>query len=174
MPFEIKESETAVPAMAYLDMRLVWGKLIAPKAVRAATWLKMSMVPGIFTFTDAEILVFGGSQPARLSTPACHLPTAEIIAFHVLPPATVELDYDPNEPNREMKPVTALASIFRFDGTKRISTLADFVQTVQSNKEPFSSLYDVTVSHPVAPGLKGITVPLVLMRSSAISYLMRN
>ncbi len=174
MPYIIKETETTVPAMAYTNMRLIWGKLVAPKVVRVPTWLKMTMVPELMTFVEAEMLVFGGGQPARLSAPEIHIPSAQILAFHVLPPTQFEPDYDPNEPNRTMKPVSALCNIYRFDGKRRLSTLGDFVSVVQASKETYAGLYDVTISHPTVPGLKAITVPFVMLRADATAYIVQS
>ena len=170
MLYRLKPTDRLVPAMAYTDMCLIWGKIIAPEAVRVPTWLKVSLVPSHFSFVEVNMLTFGGSQPIRSTFPEMHLPTDSILAFHVLPPTEVEPDYDPEQKNMEMRKVTALANIYRFDGFRRISILGDTVAAIQSLSQTFSPLYDVTVSHPLAPAIKDLTVPYVLLRSAETKY----
>ena len=165
MAYTLKDHENVVSTMIYADMKMYWGKLVTPQAVQAATWLKMSMLPDYFTLLDAGMMLFGGGSPTRLTLDEVYVPVSTILAFHVLPPEEVEKDYDDNEPNREMYDVTAFCSVFRFDGKRRLSTLSDFSTAIQASKESFASMYDVTVSHPLVPSMKGLSVPYALTRT---------
>ncbi len=172
MTYTLKESERTASAMIYSPMRLCWGKLVHPMGIRPQTWLKMTLVPEYFIVLDANMLIFGGQQPARLSTTETYLPVAQIIAFHLVPPFEFEPDYDPDTPNREMKSLTINADIFRFDGNCRVSTIAEFAFSIQGGGKSFRSLYDVKISHPTAPSIKPIQVPHALVRMDHISYLL--
>lgn len=171
MPYELKESERTVQAMIYTPFRLCWGNLVHPMGVRPQNWLKMTMVPDHFVLLEANILLFGGQQPVRLPAPEMHLPVNQILAFHLIPPYDFELDYDPQEPNRQMKPVSVNVDVFRFDGNFRISSIADFSFSIRGGGKSYRSLYDVTISHPLTPGIKALQVPHALIRSDVSTYM---
>ncbi len=168
----LDENEKITPCMVYLPMRLIWGNLISKKGIRVETWLKMTLLPDYLTFLDAQMLIFGGPKPVRQSYAEIYAPLSEILAYHLLPPALqhIEMDYDPNEPNRKMEPTTVYTSVFRFDGYKRISTLGDFSTAIATSKEVFTPLYDVTVSHPIASTMKPLSVPYLLLRHANATY----
>ena len=174
MTYPLKETERATPAMVYLPFRLCWGKLVHPMGIRPQNWLKMTMVPEYFLLAEAQMLLFHGPQPVRLSSPEMHIPVSQILAFHLMPPFEFEVDYDPNEPNRVMKPVSVNVDIFRFDGNVRISTLADFSFSIQKGGRSYRSLYDATVSHPATPGIKPLSVPAVLLRNDVTVYMIQS
>ena len=79
--YVLTENDELVNTIVYLPMRMVWGKMLAKKAIRVSTWLKMQMVPEYFTYYDAKMLVFGGSQPVGMSFSEFHIPVNEIIAY---------------------------------------------------------------------------------------------
>ena len=166
---KLSDNDDSVPSMAYLANGLIWGNLLTKKALRTSIWLKMPMAPEHFLFMDANVMIFSGTQQARASFFELHIPIGNILAFHVLPPAPVEMDYDPNEPNRKFEAVTALVGPFRFDGNRRISVMADLATSLAKSGEKYSGLYDVTVTYPV-PTMRALKLPFVLLRQDATFY----
>ncbi len=169
MTYQIKENETTAASMIYARERIIWGKLVTPQVIRAQTWLKMNLLPDYFILLDANMLIFSGSQPIRLEMEEVHVPIHEIMAHHLVPPFDYEPDYNPDETNRAMTPVTAVFSIFRFEGNRRVSMLADSASALQAGKNSFFPLYNVTIAAFTVPGFKKITVPYSLIRSESAS-----
>lgn len=171
MEHTLKESERTVPVIMYTPMRMTWGKLVYPEIVRPQIWLKMPLAPEYFRILDSNTLLFGGRQPIRMSAPEALIPISQILAYHVQPPFEVELDYDPDEPNRAMKQLAVSVDIFRFEGKIRISTAAEFAASIQGIQNTFRSFYDVTVRHPTAPEIKPLSVPMALIRADHMLYM---
>jgi hypothetical protein len=104
MAYKIKDNETTLPAMIYADQRIIWGKLVAPEAVRAQTWLKMSLLPDYFTLLEARMLVFAGDKPILFELDEIHVPIPSVLAYHLLPPFDYEPDYNPDDTvNRRLR-----------------------------------------------------------------------
>ncbi len=99
-----------------------------------------------------------------------HLPLAKVNGFHLLPPAKDPLDYDPNEANRKMEPVTALVGHFKLDGCIRMAAKSDVKKFLEVSRETWMGLYDVAVSHPAIPQFKLSRVPYVLIRQAATTF----
>ena len=174
MPYELKDTERIFPVMIYTPNHFYWGKLVHPMGIRPQNWLKMAMVPEFFLLMDANMLIFGGQQPVRLSYTEIYIPVSQILAFHLVPPFDFEPDFDPDERNREMKPVSIISDIYRFDGKVRVSSIAEFAFSIQGGGQSYFSLYDVTASHPTTPGLKPMKVPYALIRSGTLTYLLNS
>ena len=92
------------------------------------------------------------------------LPTAHVIAFHIKPPDHDPLDYEVNQPNRNMEPVSAIIGNFRLDGFIRMSTQINLERFLDASKETFTSLYNVEISQPNLPSRRPFTVTFVLLR----------
>ncbi len=173
---DIAADEMTTPAIAYLPNQLVIGQLLSKSGIKVPTWLRSGMVPEYFRFFDAQVLVTGSGEVSRITSPQAYAPVSEILIFHVLPPATkdIEPDYDPTEPNREMVPVAAVCGAYRVDGIKRISALADFSAGLAAgHMQLFEPLYKATVSHPNLPALKPLKTPYLLLRQSKTIYMVK-
>lgn len=171
MSDHLKPHEHMTPAMAYLGSRLIWGQLVHPATVKPQVWLKHTIAPEFLHFHDATMVVFGGPEPVSSSHSSIHVSVDRILAFHLLPPADYEPDYDKLEPNRAMVDVVVSCDIFRFDGLCRIATVADFSASIEGFRETFRPFYAVSVSHPTAPHMEPMVVPYVLIRADEIVYL---
>jgi hypothetical protein len=99
-----------------------------------------------------------------------HIATHQIEAFHLLPPASEPLDYDPTEPNRRMQPVTALLGSFRMDGSLRLSTQSNLTKFLDIARETFTPLYDSQVSNPHIPSIGTLSVPYLLVRMDSCVF----
>lgn len=162
--FELKEGEKAVKIMAYTANAMVWGDVITREAVRVSTWLRTQSSPDYFSYLNAQVLMVNSGALHTQSFSELHLPVNLIEAYHLMPPAQDPLDYDPQEPNRKMEPVSILLGSFRFDGTVRMSSITNLARYLDVNKEVYTSLYDVEVSQPGNTRVGVIRVPFLLIR----------
>jgi hypothetical protein len=112
----------------------------------------------------------GGGPVATITMAEMHIPIAQVLAFHMLPPQQDPLDYEPNEPNRKMIPVTALVGSFRFDGLLRMSTQSNLHNFLEVIKEVYTSLYEVKISQPERPSMASLQVPYTIVRRDAALF----
>lgn len=162
--FELKEGEKVSKIMSYTLNSMVWGDIVTREAVRVSTWLRTQSSPDYFPYQNAQVLMVNAGAPHTQSFSELHLPVTLIEAYHLVPPAQDPVDYDAQEPNRKMEPVTVLLGPFRFDGLVRMATITDLKRYLDVNKEVFTSLYDVEVSLPGSPKIGVIRTPFLLLR----------
>lgn len=171
-PYTLGADEKATPAMVYTLNSLAWGDVITKEAVRVSTYLR-TIAPDYVSLYDAHAFLLGGDLGRPLAFPELHIRTAQVLAFHLLPPASDPPDYDPAELNRKMEPVTVLVGPFRFDALLRISTMTTLAKHVEITTDVFISLYDATMSCPIAPSLGVVRTPLVLIRRDMAQFAAR-
>lgn len=165
------DDEKLIPVMIYTPQKLIWGQLIAKQAIRVSTWMQMGMAPTYMSVADAQTMIFGAGQSTKtLQSSVVHVQTRQIIAYHLLPPASEAPYYDINEPNRKMEPTTAFVGIFRFDCTIRIAQQSELSIYLGVAKGTFLPIFDVLMSCPVLPSLKGIRAPFALVRQDAAIF----
>ena len=104
---QLGEEDKITPVMIYTSHSMVWGQAFSKQAIRVSTWLHTDMAPTYMKIYNAQLLLAGGSSsPAPAKHPILHLQTRNINAFHLVPPFADDVDYDPDEPNRKMVPVS--------------------------------------------------------------------
>jgi len=173
-PYNLAPDEKSAPVMAYTETSMVWGDVIVKEVIRVSTWLRTSMIPDHLHLLNARSLLITGGNPARAAFfKELHLPTAQIIAFHLIPPAKDPPDYDPNEPNRKLEPVTLLVGPFRLDGNLRLAGKANLAKYIDISHELYTSLYDVEISYPGLPSLGTVRVPFMLARMAGAIFATR-
>ena len=163
-------SEKTSHIMLYTRQSLVWGKVRTKPAIRINTWLRTDMAPTYMKLFDAQMLPLTGAQKP-LKFPQMFFHTDQIIAYHILPPTEEPLDYDPNEPNRKLVPVTAMVGNFRFDGSLRMAQQTKIESFLSVSKANYLSFYDATMSCPVLTSIKGVRASLALIRQSEASFI---
>jgi hypothetical protein len=169
--YPIPAGEKISSIMAYTMNLLVWGEVLTKEAIRASTWLRTPAIPQYIFIHDAQVMNFAGSSlPKPVFFRELHLPSSQVIAFHIKPPTFDPLDYDPNEPMRKMEPATALVGTFRFDGFLRMSTQTSIDRFLDVSKETFTALYDLEITQPLIPSMKPIRVPFALLRSDFVLF----
>ena len=159
------EDEKLIPAMIYTNQRLLWGQLVVKEIIRVSTLLLTDLAPKYLDLADAQVIIFGASGEVKsLKFPKLHIENDQIIAYHILPPADESPYFEKNEPNRKMEPVTALAGIYQFDGFMRMSQQSDIKTYLGVQKGNFIPLFDVQMTCPLIPSIKGIRSPFMLIR----------
>ena len=168
---QLGEYDRLTSVMMYTSNAMIWGKVIAKQAVRVSTWLRTDMVPKYFQIVDANVLLTqSGQSVAPLKFDLISVQTDQIDAFHLIPPAEEALDYDPDEPNRIMVPTIAIVHIFQFDGYTRMSEVTNLTAYLSSSKGDFLPLYDVKMTSPALPKIKGLQAPYLLIRQSKVMF----
>jgi hypothetical protein len=169
--YTLQAGEKATPIMVYTENSMIWGDVINKEALRINTWLRTPSAPQYVAIHDAQVLTMaGGGPPKPQSIRELFVPALLVDAFHLMPPAQEPLDYEPNEPNRKMVPVIALAGLFRFDAYVRMSTQTSLERFLDVMKESFTSLYEVEVSSPALPGMSALKVPFMIIRREKVLF----
>jgi hypothetical protein len=173
--YKIGPDEKVAPVMAYTPNSIVWGDVIVKNAIRVSTWLRTQMAPDMMCLNNAKLLSTsgGGATIHPLSVPELHLPTSQVWAFLLVPPAKEPLDYDPNEPNRRMEPTTVLAGSARIDGYMRFAAMTNLKKYLETNKENFTPMYDAEITNLAIPALRAIHVQYVLVRQGTSFFMQR-
>jgi len=173
-PYTLSEEEKATPVMIYTADSLVAGEVVTKKVIRVSTWLRTPMVPQFITVFTAQLIDLSSANPRTMNFSELYLPTSQVIALHMRPPASDPLDYDPAEPLRKMAPVTVLVGQFRMDGAIRMSTQTDLERYLDVTKETFTSLYDIEISALNQAAMKPFHVPFALLRRDEVSFAPRS
>ena len=169
--FEPGEDEKLTPVMIYTAHKLIWGKALSKQLIHVSYWLMSDMAPNYITLVDAQVLIFGaGQNTATLKIPFLNIQTSQINAYHILPPADESPYFGENEPNRKMEPVMVLSSIFRFDASIRMATQSNLYRFLNVTKEEYIPLFDIFMTSPVLPAIKGVKSPFALIRQSTASF----
>ncbi len=87
-----------------------------------------------------------------------------------MPPIIEGVDYDPDEPNRKMVSVSAYVGYYRFDGLARMAEITTIDNLLGAAKGEYIIIYDITMTCPLIPSIKGIKAPMVLLRQSRVTF----
>jgi hypothetical protein len=170
-PYKLDTDEKATPVMVYTTNKLILGEVVTKQIIRVSTWLRTPMMPQYITIYLAQILDFAsGNNPKPMAFTELLLPSSQVIAFHIRPPASDPLDYEPNEPMRKMEPTTALIGPFRFQGNIRMSTQTNLEKYLDVIKETFTPLYDIHITEIHNTSLKPIQVQYALLRRDLVTF----
>lgn len=161
--------EKAVLVMLYTQNMLVRGEVIVKENVRVSIWLRTQGVPNYVHIIKPNVVMFGGSPPKVMNYSEIFVPTPQIIAFHIVPPAKEILDYDESETNRMMVPVNAVVGTFLMKAHVRISTQADLATSLDVMRAAWVSLYDADIHNPYLPQMN-VRVPMLLISPAVVSF----
>ena len=168
---QLEDDDKLTPVMIYTSHNMVWGQAFSKQAIRVSSWLNTEMAPTYIKIIDGQLLQVGGSTPqAPIKYPILHLQTQSINAFHLMPPLTEGADYDPDEPNRKMVSVSAYVGYFRFDGFARMAEITTIDNLLGAAKGDYITIYDITMTCPQIPSIKGIKAPMVLLRQARVTF----
>ncbi len=155
--------------MVYTQDMVVRGEVVTKQGVRVSTWLRTQGVPEYIHLFKPNLLQFGSGAVKSLAYAEIYVPVATVIAFHLVPPVTEELDYSADETNRVMVPATALPGTFLFKGFFRISEVASLSTSLELAHSSWLTIYNVDVTNPSMPQMPPIHVPMVLVDPKQIS-----
>jgi hypothetical protein len=167
----LRPDEKTTPVMLYTEESVVRGELVTKEVVhRINIWLRTDGVPKYMHLLNAQVVLFGGGSGRTLSYPEIYFPSAELIAFHTLPPTDEPLDYDPAEANRMMVDVELIVGTFVMKGRIRISTQTEVGVSLEMARVAWTSLYDATITNPYLPQMPPLSVPLVLVNPAHVAF----
>lgn len=119
--YTLADDEKTTLVMIYTKDALIRGEVVTKTSVMVVSrWLRTDSAPNYIHLLRAQALYFGGAGIKTFNFAEMYVPTNEVIAFHLAPPAADPLDYEPNEPNRIMEDVTLIVGAFLFKGKVRI------------------------------------------------------
>jgi hypothetical protein len=162
--------EKSAQVMLYLRNNICWGSIVIKQAVRVTTWLRTIAAPNSITIFNGKVLSTTAPGFKPIVLPEIYIVVPEILVFHLLPPDSDPLDYDPTEPNRHMDAMTAMVANFRIDGFMRMAGKSTLGKYIEVTREIFSSVYDADISCPTNPTLGIMHVPYVLVRQAATIF----
>lgn len=172
-PLTVDDKITSV--MVYMDQGIVWGNVITKSQIRVSTWLRTSAAPDFMTIYQANsLLTYGGSTQKPVQYPVIHVPTNKVLAFHMMPPNSDPIDYDPTEPNRILEKAGIIVGGFIFDGSIRISSISNLSSYIDVTREEYSTLYDVSITCRPIPSLGTMKVPYALVRQASVIWCNRD
>jgi hypothetical protein len=167
----VNSDEKTAQVMIYTAQALWWGSIIMKERVRVNMWLRTGVAPEIIHMYNARMLLQGSAgKNAPLPLKDVHIFTDDVLAYHLLPPETEPLDYDPAEPNRHFEGITAFSGAFRFEGNVILSNLHNIGRYIETTRERFLSMYEVEITYPLSPVQSPLKVPQVLVKISTAIF----
>ena len=167
----LRPDEKTTPVMLYTEESVIRGEVVTKDVVhRVNIWLRSDGVPKYMHLLRAQVVVFGGGPGKTLSYPEIFFPSAELIAFHTLPPTEEPLDYDPAEENRMMVDVDVIVGTFVMKGKIRISTQTETGVSLEVARVSWMSLYDAVITNPNLPQMPPLNVPMVLVNPDHVAF----
>jgi hypothetical protein len=166
---ELAADEKTAMVMVYTNNMLARGEVIAKENARVSIWLRTQGVPNYIHLIKPQAISFFGAAPKSFSFSEMFIPTAQVVAFHLIPPAQDPLDYDANEANRMMQTLEVLVGSFVLKGHIRISTHTDVATSLDVMRASWMSIYDAEIVNPHLPQLD-MRVPMLLVNPSLVSF----
>ena len=168
--YSLASDEKTTTVMVYSRNKLIHGELVTKDNVRVSIWPRTQSMPNYIHMLKTEVLFFGGSPPRTLSYNEYYFPTERIVGFHLAPPASEELDYDPDEANRSLVEVEMVLGAFMLKGSVRLSTQTDFAAGLEMSHMTWLSVYQAEISNPFLPQMPAIRVPMLLVNPTQVSF----
>lgn len=164
-PHTLAEDEKIASIMLYLWNAMVWGEVVVKQAIRVSTWLRTNAAPEKVVMKNAKLLYTTATGSARPSSfQELIVPVRMIGAYHLIPPASDPVDYDPTEPNRVMIPVSILIGSSSINGKMRMTQQSNLQKYLDVTHESFSSIYDAEITNILLPSLGTLRVPYLQAR----------
>jgi hypothetical protein len=168
--YTLASDEKASGVMVYTQNTLIYGEVLTKQNTRVSVWLRTEGAPEFIHLLKPQVIYLSGSAARRLNYSEIYIPAAQIIGFHLTPPADDPLDYDEGEMNRKFQAVTALVGTFVFNGTIRISTQVDLGTSITSGRTVWMSIYNVKISNPLLAQMGEVQVPMLLVRPGYVAF----
>ncbi|MCX6081277.1 MAG: hypothetical protein NTW32_17230 [Chloroflexi bacterium] len=167
----LASDEKTTMVMMYTLNTLVRGEVVTKENARVGVWPRTQGVPNLIRVLKPGVLLFGGSPPKALSYAEIFVPTASMIGFHLAPPLTEALDYDENEKNRSLVPVSLLMGTFIVKGHVRIASSATLANSLELVYNGWLSIYNSEISNPFLPQMPPVQVQMMLVSPNRINFM---
>jgi hypothetical protein len=168
--YTLASDEKASGVMIYTQNTFIRGEAVTKQSNRVSVWLRTEGAPEYIHLLKPQVINLSGSALSILSYTEMYVPTAQIIGFHLTPPAHESMDYDESEKNRKMQLITLLVGTFVFSGAIRISTQVDLGTSITSGRTVWMSIYDVKITNPHLPQMGEVQVPMLVVRPGQVGF----
>lgn len=168
--YSLGPNEKSTPVVVYARNKLIQGDLVTIENARVSIWLRMQNLPNYIHFLKANILFFDGSDPKSLAFNEYYFPIERIIAFHLAPPASDPLDYNPDASDRTLVDVSLIVGEFILKGKIRLSTRTDFATGLEVSHMTWLSVYDAEITSPFLTHIPVIHTPMLLVNPRQVSF----
>jgi len=166
---ELAVDEKIAMVMVYTNNMLVRGEIVAKENARVSIWLRTQGVPNYIHLYKAQVISFFGAAPRTFSFSEMFVPTLQVSAFHLVPPAQDPLDYDAGEANRMMQLLDVMIGSFSLKGKIRISTQTDVSTSLDVMRASWMSIYDADIINPSLPHFN-LHVPMLLVNPNQVNF----
>jgi len=167
----LASDEKTTMVMLYTQNSLIRGEVVTKESARVGVWLRTQGVPNLIRLIKPSVMLFGGTPPRPLSYSEIYVPTVTVIGFHMAPPNSDPLDYDENEKNRSMEPISLLMGTFTVKGSIRMATSAAIATSLEVAYSGWLSIYNAEISNPFLPQMPPMLVPLLLASPSRVNFM---
>ncbi len=167
--YTLQPDEKTTPIMVYSHDKLVRGEVVTKDTIMVSRLMRTPAAPVFFHLLKANVVSLGGGAPRVNNFSELYFPTNQCLAYHMTPPQQDTLDYEANEQNRLMLPVSLMAGPFLLQGKIRVSAQLDLTSTLEGMRTPWLSLYEITITSPALPQLR-LEVPMALVEATHVSY----
>jgi hypothetical protein len=168
--YTLAADEKASGVMIYTQNTLIRGEVVTKLISRVSIWLRTEEERGFIHLLKPQVISINNGAFRTQNFPEMYLPTDQVIGFHLSPPTHDPREYDENETNRKMQPITLLVGTFIFNGMIRISTQVDLVTSITSVRAIWMSVYDLKISNPYLPQMGEMEVPMLLVRHAQVGF----
>ncbi|TLN28507.1 hypothetical protein FDZ74_00560 [bacterium] len=162
--YTLTDDDKVTSLMLYTANALIWGEVVVKQAIRVSTWLRTNAAPDKIVIYGAKLLLTTTSNAQPGNYREMIVPASIVGAYHLIPPASDPMDYDPTEPNRIMVPVSVLIGSSRINGKMRMTQQSNVQKYLDVTHESFTSIYDAEITNVLLPSLGRLKVPYVQVR----------
>ncbi len=166
---ELAPDEKTAMVMVYTNNMLARGEVIAKENARVSIWLRTQGVPNYIHLHKPQVISFLGAVLKTFSFSEIFIPTVQVLAFHIVPPAQDPLDYDAGEANRMMQFLEVMIGSFSLKGNIRISTQTDIATSLDVMRASWMSIYDAEITNSYLPQFN-VHVPMLLVNPNQVSF----
>jgi hypothetical protein len=165
---QLAADEKIATVMVYTNTMLARGEMIARENMRVSIWLRTQGVPNYIHLFKPQVISFTSGTPKTFAFSEMFIPTVEVTAFHLAPPAQDPPDFDSTEQNRVMQPIDVMVGSFVLKGKLRISGQTDVGTSLDVMRTTWLSIYEVQIANPLLPQFN-IQVPMLLVNSNQVT-----
>jgi hypothetical protein len=166
---ELASDEKIAMVMVYTNNMLARGEIVAKENVRVSIWLRTQGVPNYIHLYKPQVISFIGAAPKTFSFSEIFIPTVQVVAYHLAPPAQDPLDYEAGELNRTMQAVEVMIGSFILKGKVRISTQTDVATSLDVMRASWMSIYEAEITNPYLSQFN-VQIPMLLVNPSQVNF----
>ncbi len=166
---QLTAEEKLATVMVYTNDILARGELIVKENMRVSIWLRTQGVPNYIHLHRAQVISFAGGTPRTYALSEMFIPTVQVSAFHLAPPAQDPLDFDASEQNRMMQPMEVMVGPFVLKGKIRISMQTDVATSLDVMRATWLSIYEAEIANPHLPQFN-VKAPMLLVNSNYVLF----